>query len=56
MNCPIESSTVPSTELLRTEEEVFDLLMLMSLDVSKANGPDGISARMLKFTAASVYN
>ena len=52
INSPIESSTIPSTELLCTEEEVFDLLM--SLDVSKANGPDGISARMLKFTAASI--
>ena len=41
----------PSAEYLCTEEEVFDLLA--SLDVSKASGPDGISARMLKYTATS---
>ena len=28
--------------------------LLKSLDVSKANGPDGISARMLKFTAHAI--
>ena len=36
-------------DLLCTEEEVYGLLS--SLDVSKASGPDGISARMLKMTA-----
>ena len=38
--------------ILCTEEQVFDLLH--TLDVSKANGPDGISARMLKSTARSI--
>ena len=52
ISSPAESSIVSPIEFLCTEEEVFDLLV--SLDVSKANGPDGISARMLKFTAASI--
>ena len=39
-------------ELLCTESEVYDLLA--SLDVSKASGQDGISARMLKHTACSI--
>ena len=47
-----ETHSTPPTEFLCTEEEVFDLLS--SLDVSRANGPDGISARMLKYTAASI--
>ena len=36
-------------EYLCTEEEVFDLLS--TLDTTKASGLDGLSARMLKFTA-----
>ena len=40
------------TELLCTEAEV--LKMLQSLDTTKSNGPDGISARMLKSTAHSI--
>ena len=41
---------VSSTDdLLCTDEEVYG--MLSSLDVSKASGPDGVSARMLKMTA-----
>ena len=39
-------------ELLCTEEEVYDLLS--TLDVSKSNGHDDISARMLKETALSM--
>ena len=39
-------------EFLCTEEEVIDLLL--SLDTTKANGPDGISATMLKSTAYSI--
>ena len=39
-------------EMLCTENEVFHLLS--SLDVSKASGPDGISAKMLKYTATSI--
>ena len=42
----------PPADFLCTEEEVFDLLA--SLDVSKSSGPDGISARMLKYTATSI--
>ena len=34
------------------EGEVHE--MIMSLDTSKANGPDGISAKMLKGTALSI--
>ena len=41
-----------SEEHLCTEEEVFDLLS--SLDITKASGPDGLSARMLKSTATSI--
>ena len=44
-------STCPE-QLLCTEEEVFSLLT--SLDVTKTSGPDGISARMLKATAATI--
>ena len=39
-------------ELLCTEEEVLDLLQ--QLDTSKSNGPDGISAKMLKGVANSI--
>ena len=39
-------------DLLCTEPEVFDLLA--SLDISKATGPDGVSAQMLKHTAGSI--
>ena len=42
----------PAADLLCSEDEVFDLLA--TLDVSKSTGPDGISARMLKFTATSI--
>ena len=39
-------------DFLCSEEEVTDLLL--NLDISKANGPDGISAIMLKSTAYSI--
>ena len=39
-------------EFLCNEEEVYQLLS--SLDVTKANGPDEISARKLKHTATSI--
>ena len=49
----IEVDPSPCPEpLLCTEEEVFSLLT--SLDVTKASGPDGISAHMLKFIAATI--
>ena len=47
----IDPSACPE-HLLCTEEEVFSLLTL--LDVTKASGPDGISAHMLKATAATI--
>ena len=40
------------TDLLCTEDEVFN--MLSTLDTTKANGHDDISARMLRETATSV--
>ena len=46
------SSTECQQELLCTEEEVLELLL--SLDTTKANGPDGVSALMLKATAHSI--
>ena len=53
---PIELGSPPSVsypeELLCTESKVYDLVA--SLDVSKASGQDGISARMLKATACSI--
>ena len=49
---PIGLDFSPPAYLLCSEEEVFDLLA--SLDVSKSTGSDGISARMLKFTASSI--
>ena len=39
-------------EFLCTEDEVIE--MLLSLDTKKANGQDGILARMLKSTAPSI--
>ena len=47
----IDPNSCPE-QLLCTEEEV--LFLLTSLDVTKASGPDGISARMLKATAAAI--
>lgn len=38
--------------LFCVEEEVYHLLM--SLDISKATGPDGVSVRMLKETACVI--
>ena len=58
-SAPLEGAVTSTTalddnpeELYCTEDEVCE--MLLSLDISKSNGPDGISARMLKFTAASI--
>ena len=39
-------------EMLCTEDEVAHLIM--SMDSNKANGPDGVSARMLKGTALAI--
>ena len=48
----IYSDHICSPENVCTEEEFCK--MLQSLDVSKANGPDGISATMLKSTANAI--
>ena len=48
-NVPTASTRDDSIDLLCTEEDVYGLLS--SLDTSKASGPDGISAKMLKMTA-----
>ncbi|MCG8622266.1 MAG: hypothetical protein MJE68_09765 [Proteobacteria bacterium] len=45
------SSEYPE-HLLCSEDEVLSLLL--SLDITKANGPDGVSANMLKNTACSI--
>ena len=42
----------PPDELLCNEDTVCELLT--GLDVSKSSGPDGISAKMLKYTAVSI--
>ena len=42
----------PGEDMLCTEDEVFHLLG--TLDATKASGSDGISSKMLKFTAASI--
>ena len=47
----LTSNECPS-EMLCTEEQVLELLL--SLDTTKANGPDGISATMLKATVHSI--
>ena len=47
-----EGSNQCPVNLMCTEEEVLE--MLASLDASKASGPDGISAKMLKGTAYSI--
>ena len=41
------------TDLQCTKDEIYTLLT--TLDVKKSSGADGISARMLKFTAASIF-
>ena len=47
----VNSRECPS-EFLCTEEKVLDLLL--TLDTTKANGPDNVSATMLKATAHSI--
>ena len=51
-NCQYLDPSCCPEELLCSEDEVTDLLL--SLNTSKANGPDGISATMLKSTAYSI--
>ena len=47
-----DSLSPPPDDILCTEQEVFSLLN--ALDTSKASGPDGISAKMLKGSAPSI--
>ena len=49
---PTVPTSSPVEEVLCSESEVCDMLAV--LDVSKASGPDGISARMLKNTAPNI--
>ncbi|MCG8621885.1 MAG: hypothetical protein MJE68_07805, partial [Proteobacteria bacterium] len=48
----IECSDSFPEDFLCSEDHILD--MLASLDVTKSNGPDNISARMLKATATSL--
>ena len=50
---PTNTSEFPE-DLLCSEDEVLNLLL--SLDVNKANGPDGMSANMLKNTTHSIVS
>ena len=50
--CNIQTTGECPQDILCTEDEVF--YMLNSLNTTKANGPDRISARMLKNTAPSI--
>ena len=52
ISVPRSPDALIDSDLLCTEPEVFDLLA--SLDISKATGPDGISAQMLKRTAETI--
>ena len=49
---PADSTSCPIEDLLCSESEVCDLLA--ALDITKASGPDGISTRMLKYTAPNI--
>ena len=51
-NFSVPQSIVCPDELLCTEVEVFNLIS--SIDMTKSNGLDGISARMLKATVGSI--
>ena len=52
LSVPRSPSMHIDSDLLCTESEVFNLLT--TLDISKATGPDGVSAQMLKHTADSI--
>jgi len=54
MELPVPSNLESIDGLLCSEEEVHE--MIMSLDTSKANGPDGISAKMLKGIALIIFH
>ena len=48
----LATANVCPDDLFCTEEEIFDYLS--SLDTTKANGPDGISAKMLKESSPAI--
>ena len=50
--CNHDRNNHTEMSLLCTEDEVHDLLL--TLDVTKSNGPDGISSSMLKHTADAI--
>ena len=49
----VDPSTAPSKAIFCTEEEVLHLLL--AIDLSKASGPDGISRKIFKNTAISIF-
>ena len=49
----VDPSIEPSEEILCIEDDV--LHFLLTLDTSKVSGHDGISVKMLKSTAQSIY-
>ena len=50
--CSYHRNNHTEMSLLCTEDEVHDLLL--TLDVTKSNGPDGISSSILKHTAGAI--
>ena len=52
-NFSVPQSVVCPDEILCTEVEVFNLISSI-IDMTKSNGPDGISAKMLKATVGSI--
>ena len=50
---PFRSLTNQTLSIIQTNEEQVNKI-LKGLDISKANGPDGISNRMLKSTADAI--
>ena len=51
--CSSEEDSLCPDDFLCDEEEVLELLL--SIDTTKANGPDGISGLMLKATANAIF-
>ena len=51
---PNVDATVPTLKRIQvTQQEVYDILRC--IDTTKATGPDGVSSRLLKETAASIH-
>lgn len=51
--CSSEEDSLCPDNFLCDEEEVLELLL--SIDTTKANGPDGISGLMFKATANAIF-